>query len=188
MRITKKGLRSLVKEMIKVEKGLVTESKVVKNNPLRKMIREELMKESPETEAAKKMMKIVQARAAKLGGNIIKKGEAIIPKNNVQKIIIQGYDDVQYTQSKSSRIQLAAANTPEERVGSKTLQIIDMILGSGIVVYKGNNNEIMYLVSSRPSIMKAGNSYGLGGKISQTLKITIPQGISLVIDGKEITQ
>ena len=166
MKITKEGLRSLVREMIQAEKGLIRESKVT--NPIRRIIKEELRLLR---EGYIKTLRVSDLKKLKDG-----KG-----------IIVKGFKELDYTVSKSSRIQMEVFTELPQMVEPKTQSFIDQYLAPMVTDNSITNGT--YIISQNDDaskIQKIVSKWGKseGAEVKQKLKIIIPEGINLIWNGK----
>jgi len=180
MKITKRGLRRLIKEMIKVEKGLIKESK---DTPLRRIIREEMQQLNEDDCMAGKpcrfgVQKLIQVKDFE---NMKDRGA----------IYVEGFNKSDGNQlmvkvSKSSRIGVNIRNEmPSANIGATTKAKIDEMLG-GIYIDTTHMDGKLKILSNDSLINRVLDKFSQGGKIKQRVELLVPAGVMVYHNGVEI--
>ena len=188
MKLTKKNLRSLVKEMVKVNQGIIKESAAQKLSPLRQMILKEIkaMSESGmmvEGDNLKAMMDSVKKYAQSLGGTLTGTQEMVSVNGSFKSVNVVGFADVKWNQSKGTRMSVNVVNTTARGLDEKTKSFLDQFLGA-IIVDKTIDSGTYTIMSAKKGISNVSSQYGDRDIVIQKIEVVVPQGINLYINGK----
>lgn len=212
MRITKRGLRAIVREMVRSNKAkLVNESQMktqqvsISKNPLRLMVLETIqaVQLSERNVKSKNVLKgMVKEVMGTKNTKILKEGvvNETIDGSNLKRIYISGYTpkEVTYRYTRSRRIALTIVTGYSSIItqkGDATLQALDSYLqpiwglknGGALLYIEKNDRQIKAVKTKYSQADVTGQSVSAStndADVTQRIEITVPFEVEVFIDGE----